>query len=125
MRTRQLTPVLAVTLLAVLALFPSGCAARVPDTDPSIRGRIVSVLPADELGSIAVEADAPPAFEYDRASVRITGDTTLLRETGNGDTEPIGFADLAQGDEVDVWFEGAVAESYPVQATAGLVLVRQ
>jgi hypothetical protein len=117
----------ALALAAGLALFivATGCTPRVPDEDPSIRGTIVSVLPAEELGSIAVEAPEPPVFEYDRASIAITDKTTLLRETGDGDIEKISFGEFRLEQRVDVWFTGPVAESYPVQATAGTVLVRE
>jgi beta-N-acetylhexosaminidase len=116
---------LAAALIATASLALAGCAPRVPDEDPSIRGEIVAVLPDDEYGSIAVEAPDPPEFEYDRAVVRITEDTTLLRQTTDGDTEVVALDALEVGLEVDVWFEGPVAESYPVQATAGLILVKQ
>src|SRR5512133_2330065 len=114
MRMRILTPLLAIALVA-LAL--TGCSPGVPDSDPSMSGQIVGVLPGDQLGSIAVEAPKAADVEYDRAVVAITSDTTLFVETGAAGTEEIAFEDLAVGDEVDVWFEGPVAESYPVQAT--------
>lgn len=125
MRTRLLASLLML-LLAGAALLPlAACGARIPHEDPSIRGEIVAVLPADGLGSIAVESEDPPAFAYDKATVRITADTTLLRETTDGDTEAVTFEEFRLGQRVDVWFTGPVAESYPVQATAGLVLLRE
>ena len=55
----------------------------------------------------------------DRASVRVTKDTVVWTAEGlRGDA-----ADLAEGEQVGVWFSGPVAESYPVQATAGVVMV--
>lgn len=123
MRTRRI--VLAVAAGLALAIVAAGCTPRVPSEDPSIRGTIVSVLPGEELGSIAVEAPDPPVFAYDRASIAITDKTTLLRQIGDGDPEKMTFDEFRTDQRVDVWFTGPVAESYPVQATAGTVLVRQ
>lgn len=110
-------------LMLVWVVGTSGCAPRVPKRDASISGTIVSLSPTDDGGSVSVEAPAPSAAGYDKAWVRITRDTTLLRQT-SGDPATIEFADLAVGQHVDVWFTGAVAESYPVQATADVVLAR-
>lgn len=116
---------LASALALAIMLTLGACAPTLPATDPSIRGTITSVTPASDGGSLLVEAPDTPEFEYDRASVRVTGSTVLLR-LGEGDmTERIGFGDLAAGQTVDVWFEGPVAESYPVQASAGTLLVRE
>lgn len=108
----------------VVAAAVAGCvAAAPPDGDPSIRGAITSITPAGDGGAILVESAGKPLFDYDKASVRIDRKTTLLRQTVSGPYETIVFEDLAEGQRVDVWFEGAVAESYPVQARAGTLVV--
>jgi len=115
----------ALAVLAALALATVGCTGgpRPPDTDPSIRGTITTLTTTEDRASALVESAGEPLYDYDKASVGITSDTKLLRETGEGTYETIALADLAIGQEVDVWFEGAVAESYPVQATAGTLVV--
>ena len=70
------------------------------------------------MGSFLV-IGARGEYEYDRASVSVTSDTVLV----DADGAEASFADLAQGSEVEVWFAGPVAESYPVQATASHVRI--
>jgi hypothetical protein len=95
-------------------------------TNPSIRGRITVLTPAagsgDVLGSALIEGEIEPDTQFDKATVRIEGDTDIFRMV-NGEPEDASFSDLAEGQTVEAWFEGAVAESYPVQATAGKLLI--
>jgi beta-N-acetylhexosaminidase len=114
--------VTALLLAGALAALAAGCGSPLPNEEPSIRGTVVSVLPAGDFGSIAVEASGSVASDYDKAVVRITQDTALLTETERGAQEAP-FSALRAGTRVEVWFEGPVAESYPVQATAGTVLI--
>jgi len=117
---------LCVTLVAGLLFALAACAVTVPDEDPGIRGTITSITAAAGGGSILVETPADsPVFDYDRAAVRIADDTKVLYETDGGAYEEGTFDDLAEGQLVDVWFTGAVAESYPVQGTAKVVLIRE
>jgi hypothetical protein len=104
----------------------SGCATvALPDGDPSIRGTITSLTPgAGGEVTILVEAQGIPAFEYDKASVRVSTDTLVLEGTDGPPYIEATPDDLAVGQEVYVWFTGAVAESYPVQTSAGTVLIR-
>jgi len=74
---------------------------------------------ADSLPVLLVVAAPGSTSSVDRASVRVTKDTVVWTAQGTrGDA-----ADLAEGEQVGVWFSGPVAESYPVQATAGVVMV--
>ena len=66
----------------------------------------------------AQEADT----RYDKASIRIT-DKTKFFLVNDGKRTPTSFADLKPGQKVEVNFTGPVAESYPVQATAGEVMI--
>ena len=118
--------------LVVCVLLAVGCAATtVPDTRPSIRGVATSVEPGEAGGgSVRVVWTEDPAVgakgEQDAAQVAITPETELLRRVGEGtDTtyEDIEFAQLKEGDIVEVWFEGPVAESYPVQANGDVLAV--
>jgi hypothetical protein len=73
--------------------------------------------------TVMVESNGTPAFDYDKASVRVGPDTRVLRATGTSTYAIASAEDLVTGATVDVWFEGAVAESYPVQASAGTVVI--
>jgi hypothetical protein len=59
---------------------------------------------------------------YDRAIVKITTKTKIEKLVGDK-TMPATFDDLKKGSKVEAWFDGPVAESEPVQASAGRVLV--
>jgi hypothetical protein len=79
-----------------------------------------TLTPGGDAGSVTllVVADPDVPSAYDRASVRVTATTAVWASAGEGGTAP-SVADLAKGQRVAVWFTGPVAESYPVQATAG------
>lgn len=113
--------VTAVTAIA-LVLVLSGCASGPPSDPPGIVGTITNVTPTAEAGEgevvMLVEAPEPdPSFVSDKASVRVP-DGTPVYDSGGAKT---GLSALEEGIEVRVWFEGAVAESYPVQGQAKAV----
>ena len=72
----------------------------------------------ERLGSIRVEENPADSSGSQKAVVRITQTTTVLRADRKGD-----FNDLRVGDWVSVWFVGEVRESYPVQVQGGVVVV--
>lgn len=92
--------------------------SSVSDDDPPI----CSDPATSPAGRILVEA-VPGEQAGDKISLRIDPDTPLLRDTETG-AVTIDFDDLAEGDDVDVWVSGPVAESYPLQGTADVVVVR-
>ena len=73
----------------------------------------------ERIGSIRVEANPAEVSGSDKAVVRITQATDIMR----GDTVRTDFAAVARGQWVRVWFTGPVRESYPVQADAALVQI--
>ena len=83
-------------------------------------GTILSIQESeneDILGIIEVKGDNDTGAMYDYAMVTITPDTKI---DNNG---PASFSDFTEGMQVTVFFDGAVAESYPVQGTASQVSV--
>jgi hypothetical protein len=127
----------ALAALAVLgAAVVGGCggataaqpASPSPSAPPSrpadITGVVTALTPGGDAGSVSllVVADPDVPSSYDRASVRVTATTAVWASSGEDGTAPT-VADLAQGQRVAVWFSGPVAESYPVQATAGDVQI--
>lgn len=86
----------------------------------SVSGEIRSIDESEDgdiLGIIEVKGEPDNGATYDYAMVTITPDTEIYK---NG---AIRFGDLETGMYVNVFFDGAVAESYPVQGTAALVNV--
>jgi hypothetical protein len=68
---------------------------------------------------LLVVADNPAAGQVDRAWVTVTPATAVWTATGRrGDA-----GDLKEGETVAVWFDGPVAESYPVQAKARAIRI--
>ncbi len=117
----------AAAAAAALLLAACGEAALGP---PDIRGTITqktsnpTFLPSgdDPLGTILIEGTIEPDTQFDRASVKVTGDTDIFRAV-DGKMEDASFHELQVGQRVEAWFRGPVAESYPVQATAGRIVV--
>ena len=68
---------------------------------------------------LLVVADPVSGSSVDRAMVSVTPGTTVWTPQGR----PAGLSDLAQGELVAVWFDGPVAETYPVQAQAGAIRI--
>ena len=125
----------ALAVLAVLgAAVVGGCGGATAAQPASPSPAAPPLSPADITGSVkdlsvGTGGDALPVLlvvaapgstsSVDRASVRVTKDTVVWTAEGvRGDA-----ADLAEGEQVGVWFSGPVAESYPVQASAGVVMV--
>ena len=93
-----------------------------------IRGRISTIsAPTDGAsadragGSILVEGPAKTGG-IDKAWTTITSETILVRMTESGYVK-VSHSALIVGNEVMVQFEGPVMESYPVQATAGIIVI--
>jgi len=63
--------------------------------------------------------EQPQGAVSDKASVTVTDATDVFDAAGTLST----WEALAQGQQVEVWFTGPVAESYPVQGTAGAVRI--
>ena len=98
--------------------------AVLPDAEPGIRGVITKS--DSNVGSrfILVEENPGDAAGSQKAAVRLTDQTKIYRRSGSS-FEAIGHAEVALGKRVRVWFEGPVAESYPIQGAAAVVLLEE
>jgi beta-N-acetylhexosaminidase len=72
--------------------------------------------------SIRVEGKKEADTEYDKAVVRLSDQTKIMKRDGK-ELKEAKAADLAKGQKVEVTFIGPVAESYPVQANGSLVII--
>jgi hypothetical protein len=90
-----------------------------PSAPADITGVIRDLTPGGDAGSVTllVVADPGATGSVDRASVRVTKSTVVWTADGVRGAASA----LAKGGRVAVWFSGPVAESYPVQATAGAI----
>jgi hypothetical protein len=106
--------------IAAFALSLAACvdAARTP-SPPAGNAAITGRIAARDGMTILVVAPSPPPSGYDQASVRVHDDTLVLRASGGAASA----ADLRVGQGVRVWFDGPVMESYPVQSSAGTIVI--
>ena len=110
---------LAVVLVAACGM-PSG--ATLPNEAPGIEGTIQQSSAIQSGRRILVEASPPVAGRERAAYITVLPGADVL--AGSGETVVRASADeLVVGARVRVWFRGPVAESFPVQATAGTVLI--
>lgn len=96
-----------------------------PDTAVSSDDQPVCTDPAAApLGTVLVEED--PASESGDTKIvfTVTPDTAIWVDTQDG-TAAGTFADVAVGNAVSGWTDGAIADSYPQQATAAAIVVQR
>ena len=97
----------------------------IPTAVPDIRGVITSASVtggaslSESRGRVLVEAVPGEPSGSAKAMVSWTGTTRIFRRDGT----PVTADELAKGVTVSVWFTGPVAESYPVQARARVIVV--
>lgn len=99
-----------------------------PDTPPAMTGLVTRVEiaagPRDRIASVLIEEHPDSPDTGQKASVAITRQTAIYRE-GAGGPVRAGVEALRNGLRARVWFVGPVLESYPVQATAGTIVVAE
>lgn len=124
---------LALTLAVFMAVAaPLGLVAcgdeppSAPSGSPSIIGVVKTASAGSSGAAIGAFLVVQGVGDYDKASVAVTADTAWYRASGDK-VEPIEapVADALVGKRVEVRFTGPVRESYPVQATAAWVVVRE
>ena len=123
--------ILLISLVALLALtvalivMMGDASTKPPSTDPDMRSaRIAGAERTDDGWSLLLQVDPEnvTSGSYDAASVRVDAKTKLFRPAEDG-YERVEMETVVLADMLDVWFTGPVAESYPVQATAGTIVV--
>ena len=131
--------------LALACLVLSGCAdpqsglttsekePHLPSAEADIRGIITEVgrLPqetnddgsvGERVGVVLIEENPDEEAGSQKDSVTVTKATKLL-ERRRQDLTPIAFDGLKIGQRARAWYTGPVAESYPRQATARVIVV--
>lgn len=107
----------------LLLFFAMACRAPAPPSpnqdhvttrEADIRGTVTHV----EGNTIRVEA-TPDEFRGAKAVVTLSS-ATLLRTTSGATVAP---GSIRKGQIVRVWYTGAVAQSYPIQAEAAEIIV--
>jgi hypothetical protein len=109
-------------IAGVLALLLVSRGDAAPAGPSSIRGTITSLTPLAGQGVILVEERPQDQAGSNKASVTINAATRIYRGRVSASTKG-SFGDLRNGQIVEVWFSGPVLTSYPVQATASVVVI--
>jgi hypothetical protein len=102
-----------------------GCAstAEPMETEADLIGFITEIRPNGErdiLGQINVESHADKIVS--KYIITITDETLIFQQDGN-DLRRTAFKTLENRQWVKIWFTGPVTESFPVQGTAGQVVI--
>ncbi len=120
------TGAVALALVTVVALAVactggggSSDESKLPTASPDIRGTITTLNVFEDTTSILIEGIVEEDTGYDKASVSLPADGAVFAEDGS----MASARDLAEGQRVEAWFTGPVAESYPVQATGEAVRI--
>jgi hypothetical protein len=109
----------------LLAVVLVSCAQRAPAQAPDITGQITRATTSATDGSrrITILVEAVPGDLSGSAKALVTVDAaTRIFHTQAWRSAKVD--DLLPGGTVSVWFEGPVAESYPVQGKAGTLLIQ-
>jgi acyl-coenzyme A thioesterase PaaI-like protein len=111
-------------LLALAILVTSSCGGGAAKGAADMAGIITSVSGRSDGVSVLVESDPSTPTSGSKASVAVTSSTRITRRAPGGDVTATA-RDLTPGVQVEVWFDGPVATSYPVQGKAlAVVIVR-
>lgn len=103
--------------LIIMIITLTGCQK---EEKVDIRGSITGINMSDKITSIMVEGELEEDTSYDKASIKIDNSTKIYI----GKTkEKASVEHFKEGIIVEVTFEGPVAESYPVQATAKIIRI--
>lgn len=108
--------------LSLVILAAVGCSVTQEKDVIGIRGEVTSINTSVNNITLLVEGKVEEDTVYDKASVAIKPETKVVRRQDGKDTEA-SAQDIKLYDKVEVVFEGAVAESYPVQGAAKLVRI--
>jgi hypothetical protein len=93
------------------------------ETEADLVGFITGVRPNGErgiLGQISVESHADKIVS--KYIITIRDETLIFRQAGNN-LHRVAFKTLENKQWVKIWFAGPVMESFPVQGTAGQVVI--
>ena len=116
----DVTPATPVTEGCVEPSGPVDPDAPVSSSDPPV------CTPADSgrLGTVLVEEQPGAASGGTKIVFTVTDETAVLRATSEGHV-PASFDELGRGATVSAWSTGAIAESYPAQATARAIVIAE
>jgi beta-N-acetylhexosaminidase len=105
----------------LFALLLVNCANPAPARAPDITGQITRAIDGPGRVTLIVETVPSAASGSPKAQVTVDASTRIFHANANVSAQ---LQDLLVGATVSVWFNGPVAESYPLQAKAGTLLIQ-
>lgn len=117
----RLRIILTFTLVLVVG-FVGGCMKSLPQRDADMTSATIVDAKRDPGSLTLMVEDA--SGTSDAATVWVYEQTDVLRETSAGIREAVAN-DLVEGAQIDIWFDGPIAESYPIQGSADTILIRK
>lgn len=111
----------------ILLLSITGCrqsAAGKGSEKPLIRGVIMNVTHNSEnkTAALLVEGQIEEDTQYDKARVRVDSNTKIYKAESK---DMLSISDLKEGIKVEIYWDGPVAESYPVQMGSNIIRILQ
>lgn len=104
-------------LLAIAIAAASACGGAT-DKAADIIGIVTSVSGRADGVTVLVESDPSTPFSGSKASVAVTSSARITRRVQGGGEIAATAREVTPGVTVEVWFDGPVATSYPVQGKA-------
>jgi Protein of unknown function (DUF3221) len=110
------------TLLSLTLALTCACGGGAASGAPDISGFVTSVTGRTDGVTVLVEANPSSPNVGDKASVAVSSSIRVTRRAEGGEVSAT-YRDLVPGVRVEVWFDGPVATSYPVQGKARAVVI--
>jgi hypothetical protein len=110
--------------LALVLLVVSACSGGAASRAADIAGIVTNVSGRTDGVTVLVESDPSTPTSGAKAAVAVTSGTRITRRAQGSDVAATA-RELTPGVQVEVWFDGPAAMSYPIQAKAlAVVIVR-
>lgn len=111
-------------VLAFALFVASACGGGAANRAADIAGIVTNVSGRTDGVTVLVESDPSTPSGGAKAAVAVTSGTRITRRAQGGDVTATA-RELTPGVQVEVWFDGPAAMSYPIQAKAlAVVIVR-
>jgi hypothetical protein len=111
-------------MVLALALLVSSACGGAANRAADIAGIVTNISGRTDGVTVLVESDPSTPTSGAKAAVAVTSGTRITRRAQGGDVAATA-RELTPGVQVEVWFDGPAAMSYPIQAKAlAVVIVR-
>lgn len=109
-------------IISFSMLFILSCGINTCDTE-DIKGVVESLTINGSTGSLLINGTNLSGLTHDYAIVSIDENTVILNAIDSDSGTEVTINALSNGQFVSACFVGEVLESYPVQATAGRIII--